>query len=64
VGAEGMEVNLSTDRHPETTHKRSKIAFAFRSIILCLGPLKARMLGLSAQTLKPVGENAFAQIEG
>ena len=64
VGTEGMEVKLATDRHPETKHKRSKIAFAFWSIMLCLEPLKARLLKLSAQTLKLVGENAFAQIGG
>jgi len=32
VGAEGMEVNLATDRYPETNTKRSKIAFA---VLLC-----------------------------
>jgi len=36
LAAEGMEVSLDTDRHPETNNKCSEIAFAVTSLTLSL----------------------------
>ena len=36
VGAEGMEINFATHRHPGTNTKRSQVAFAATSIALNL----------------------------
>ena len=50
VGAEGTEVNLATDCHPETKYKRSKIAFTVTSIALSLRHIGTRWLGLLAES--------------
>ena len=51
VGAKGMEVNLATNRHLETKHKRSKIAFTVTSIVLSLVLLGNKLLQLPVQSL-------------
>jgi hypothetical protein len=51
VGAEGMEVNVATNRHPENIIKRSQIVFAVTLVALSLKHLSTRLLGLPAQSL-------------
>jgi len=51
VGAEGMEADSATDRHPETNTKQSQIAIAVTCVALSLAQLSSRLLGLPAQFL-------------
>jgi len=53
VGAEGMQVILATDRHPETKYKRSKIAFTVTTIPLSLVLLGTKLLQLPAESWYP-----------
>jgi len=46
-----MELNLATDRHPETKYKRSNIVLSVTSVALSVGNLGARLLELSVQSL-------------
>jgi len=53
VGAEGpgMELNLATDRQPETKTECSKILFAVASIALSLVLLDTKLLGCPVHSL-------------
>ena len=67
MGAEGMKLNLATDRHSGTNTKRSKIAFAVTSIALCLALLGTKLLGLPTKSPResrypPPGRYLFGQI--
>jgi len=52
VGAEGIKVSLTTNRHSGTNTKRSKIAFTVTSIALCLALLSTKLLGLPTKSLR------------
>jgi len=46
-----MEVNLATDRHPQTYTKRSQIVTAVTSVVFSLALLGTKLLGLPAQLI-------------
>jgi len=62
VGAEGIQVNLATDRHPRTNTESSQIVFAVTSVALTLERLGTQLLGLPAQFLMVIPSTLVSSV--